>query len=135
MAVSLGCGKDSARRVIEILKKNPKIIRQKGLGETSRGIAKIEKELAKMYEKVVLGKGSTGRIFPKNLKEQLAMKEVLSNPLSGAKELGLITMTDPRWLAEAGWIKMSKNVNGVEIHYVYNKIIKAFDDFKFKPLK
>ena len=31
-----------------------------------------------------------------------------------------------------GWVKMSNNVNGVEIHFVYNKITGAFDDFKFK---
>lgn len=41
-------------------------------------------------------------------------------------------MSDSRWLASEGWVKMSNNVNGVEIHFVYNKITGAFDDFKFK---
>lgn len=60
------------------------------------------------------------------------MKEVLSSPLLNAKELKAITMTDPRWLEKDGWGKMSKNVNGIEIHFLYNKITGAFDDFKFK---
>ena len=60
------------------------------------------------------------------------MKEVLSDPLSGARELKSIKITDSRWLAADGWVKMSKNVNGIEIHYVYNKISGSFDDFKFK---
>ncbi|EIW21669.1 hemagglutinin repeat-containing protein, partial [Pelosinus fermentans] len=88
--------------------------------------------LDSMIKSISLGKGSTGRITPKNLNEQLAIKEVLSNPLNGAKELNSITMTDSRWLAQDGWVKMSRNVNGVEVHFVYNKITNAFDDFKFK---
>ena len=49
----------------------------------------------------------------------------------GAKQLP-IPMTDKRWPGELGWVKMAKNVNGVEIHYVYNKNTQQFDDFKFK---
>jgi hypothetical protein len=79
-----------------------------------------------------LGKGSTGRTTPNNLNEQLAMKQVLSDPLKGATELTKVTMTDKRWLAEDGWVKMSQNVNGIEIHFVYNKKTGQFDDFKFK---
>ena len=85
-----------------------------------------------MYKKITLGRGSTGRKIPKNLSEQLAMKEALSDPLAGAKELKSVTMTDPRWLAQDGWVKMSKNVNGIEIHYIQNTKTGAFDDFKFK---
>jgi len=40
-------------------------------------------------------------------------------------------MTDPRWPATDGWIKMAQNVNGVDIHYVRNTITGAIDDFKF----
>jgi filamentous hemagglutinin len=79
----------------------------------------------------VAGKGSTGRTEAKNLNEQLAMKQVYSNPLQGAKQLN-VTMSDSRWSAKDGWVKMSQNVNGTEIHFVYNTITKAFDDFKFK---
>jgi hypothetical protein len=78
-----------------------------------------------------VGKGSTGRTEAKNLNEQLAMKQVYSNPLQGAKQLN-IAMSDSRWLAKDGWVKMSQNVNGTEIHFVYNTITKVFDDFKFK---
>ncbi len=42
-----------------------------------------------------------------------------------------LILNDPRWLASEGWVKMSQNINGVEIHYVYNTITGAVDDFKF----
>ncbi|MFC6332754.1 hypothetical protein ACFP56_08980 [Paenibacillus septentrionalis] len=60
------------------------------------------------------------------------MKQVLSDPLKGATELTKVTMTDKRWLAQDGWVKMSQNVNGTEIHFVYNKKTGQFDDFKYK---
>ena len=85
----------------------------------------------------VAGKGSTGRTVPNTLNEQMAMHQVMSNPLEGAVDMSKlknrpIIMSDPRWLASEGWVKMSNNVNGIEIHFVYNKITGAFDDFKFK---
>lgn len=90
--------------------------------------------LSQSYKKVALGKGSTGRIIPNNLREQLAMQEVLSNQLEKALELRSITMTDQRWLAQDGWKKMSRNINGIEIHFVYNPTQMLFDDFKFKSI-
>ena len=75
-------------------------------------------------------RGSSGRTSPENLKEKLAMDQVKSNPLDGATKIP-ITMKDPRWPANEGWVKMSSNVNGVKIHFVYNTIINVFDDFKF----
>nr|WP_309137891.1 hypothetical protein [Paenibacillus sp. SC116] len=66
------------------------------------------------------------------INEQLAMKQVLSNPLEGAEQLTKVTMTDKRWLEKDGWVKMSNNVNGTEIHFVYNTKTGEFDDFKFK---
>ena len=80
---------------------------------------------------IYTSRGSTGRTAPQNLKEKLAMEQVQANPLDGAKQLPIV-MTDSRWLATEGWIKMASNVNGVEIHFVYNTVIKVFDDFKFK---
>lgn len=73
------------------------------------------------------------RWTPSNLKERLAMEEVLSNPEAG-KHLDKIIMNDKTngWIKEDGWIKMSKNVEGIEIHYVYNTKLNVFDDFKFK---
>nr|WP_238353153.1 RHS repeat-associated core domain-containing protein [Kribbella solani] len=77
-----------------------------------------------------LGRGSTGRALPESLSEQVAMKSAMSNP-GGGRALP-IRMTDPRWPAESGWVKMSQNVNGVEIHYVANTRTGQVDDFKFK---
>ena len=78
-------------------------------------------------------RGSTGRTEPKNLVEKLAMEQVKSNPSAGHHIK--ITMKDPRWPASEGWIKMQQIVptseKDIKIHYVYNQIIKIFDDFKF----
>ncbi|WP_445512917.1 pre-toxin TG domain-containing protein [Streptococcus suis] len=84
----------------------------------------------------ILGKRSTGRVVANTLEEQLAMKEVMSNPLANAFEVP-ITMTDTRWLGTEGWVKMQRVVTlsdgtKINIHYVYNKMTGAFDDFKFK---
>jgi hypothetical protein len=73
--------------------------------------------------------GSKGRTEAANLKEQLAMQEVLSNP--GGRQLQL-QMTDEGWLATDRWVKMAQDVNGVEIHYVLNTLPGAVDDFMFK---
>jgi hypothetical protein len=78
-----------------------------------------------------LGRGSTGRTEPANLREQLAMEEAQSNPTAG-RVLTNIAMSDSRWLAEEGWVKMQQKVQGVIIHYVYNPAMDAVDDFKFK---
>ncbi|MGE7431510.1 S-layer homology domain-containing protein [Bacillus thuringiensis] len=82
------------------------------------------------HEVKILGRGSTGRTTANTLEEQLAMKEVKSNPQGIV--LTRIPMTDPRWPKEDGWVKMAHNVNGVEIHYVKNTRTGEFDDFKFK---
>ncbi len=50
-------------------------------------------------------------------------QEVVSNPLEGY-ELD-IAMTDPRWPASEGWVKMEQKIDGVEIQYVFNKTTKA----------
>ncbi|MFT3798381.1 RHS repeat-associated core domain-containing protein [Microbacterium sp.] len=76
-----------------------------------------------------LGLGSTGRMEPKNLTEQLAMTEVRSAP-AGA-QIQRVTMADPRWSASEGWVKMQQIVNGVNVHYVRNVVTGAVDDFKF----
>lgn len=77
-----------------------------------------------------LGRGSTGRTKPKDLNEELAMKEIKSDPTKGKKiPIGL---KDSRW---QGWTKMSnKTAHGAEIHYVgrwEDGVLKAVDDFKF----
>jgi len=84
----------------------------------------------------IAGHGSTGRIIPNTLDEQMAMHQVKANPLEGAVDLSQtskpIILNDPKWKASEGWVKMSNIVNGKDIHFVYNKITGAFDDFKFK---
>ena len=98
---------------------------------------KMGREVAKGGETVTrevtvkpLGLGSTGRTVIKNLTEQLALEEIMSNP-----SLGRIIkqrVKDPRW---NGWCKMSnRTAHGVEIHYVAkweDGILKMVDDFKF----
>ena len=75
------------------------------------------------------GQRSRGRTLPQNLREQIAMRSVMLNPRFG-RPLP-IEMSDPRWLASQGWVKMSQNINGAEIHYVYNTKTHMVDDFKF----
>ena len=78
---------------------------------------------------IPLGLGSTGRTVAANLKEKLAMEEVMAEPKGTKLPL---QMNDSRWPAGGGWVKMSQTVNGVEIHWVENLITGAVDDFKFK---
>jgi RHS repeat-associated protein len=77
-----------------------------------------------------LGRGSTGRVLPATLKEKRALEHALATAAEG-RPLP-IRMTDPRWRAEDGWVKMAQNIDGVEVHYVYNPRTGAMDDFKFK---
>ena len=84
----------------------------------------------------IAGKGSTGRTVPNNINEQMSMHQVQSNPLDNATELPF-KLKDERWLASDGWVKMQSIVENSDetkstIHFVYNKIAGAFDDFKFK---
>ncbi|MDH2892678.1 pre-toxin TG domain-containing protein [Bacillus cytotoxicus] len=100
------------------------------VGDLEKKANNLEKAAKNIkYEVKILGRGSTGRTTAKSLEEQLAMKEVKSNPLG--KPIPKIVMTDPRWPHEEGWVKMAQNVNGVEIHYVKNTKTGEFDDFKF----
>lgn len=55
----------------------------------------------------IAGRGSTGRKIPCNLKEQMAMHQVQSNPLKNAVAMSKlskrpIAMTDSRWPASQG---------------------------------
>jgi hypothetical protein len=67
--------------------------------------------------------GSTGRTEASNLTEQLAMQAAQADPAAG--RVLPITMTDARWPASDGWVKMAQNISGVEIHYVYNTVTGA----------
>ncbi len=83
---------------------------------------------------------STGDSTPKNLKQQLAMKQVKLNP----KEYKFsMQISDPRMPSWLGWQKYSQKVvfdSGLfyEVHYVGNKwlnwlkLLAEWFDFKFK---
>jgi filamentous hemagglutinin len=60
------------------------------------------------------------------------MEEVMPNPAAGQPVPLRKGMTDARWPASDGWVKMRQNVNGVEVHYVRNIRSRVVDDFKFK---
>ena len=77
-----------------------------------------------------LGQSKGGRHVPENLKEELGMEEVISNPENGMELEG--KNTDKRWPADKGWEKWVQNVNGIEIHYEYNPLTGEVDDVKIK---
>jgi filamentous hemagglutinin len=86
--------------------------------------------LAAAAAAVPLGRGSAGRTEPVNLRVQLAMEKAQSDPEAG-EQITRITMGNPLWPAGQGWVKMRQNVNGIEIHYVWNPGTKEVDDYKF----
>lgn len=107
-----------------------KPVESTGAGEGGAGTQGVGNPVA------VEGRGNTGRTIPNTLNEQMAMHQVQSNPLEGATQVPL-EMTDPRWPASEGWVKMQsvvQNADGTKtiIHFLYNVITGAFDDFKFK---
>lgn len=102
-------------------------------GELQTGSSISEKTLTYLSSKGIyypLGRGSTGRTVPNSLAEKLAMEQAMSYP-NGGRQLP-IPMTDSRWPKTDGWVKMTQNINGIEIHYVRNTKTGQIDDFKFK---
>lgn len=95
----------------------------------------LKKVLAKQAAKQTAKQAvkSTGRTIAKNLTEQLAMEQVKSSPTKG-RILKSVIINDAKngWYAKDGWVKMAQNVNGVEIHYLWNTITQIAVDFKFK---
>ena len=95
----------------------------------------VKKVLAKQAAKQTAKQAvkSTGRTIAKNLTEQLAMEQVKSS-LTKGRILKSVIINDAKngWYAKDGWVKMAQNVNGVEIHYLWNTITQIAVDFKFK---
>ncbi|MDD2212467.1 MAG: pre-toxin TG domain-containing protein [Clostridia bacterium] len=121
---------------------NGKVVRE-GVEVVGAGVRLVKKKIGGLFRKKsnpvnVLGKGSTGRTVANNLYEQLAMKEVMSNPLENAIKVPLKKgMADSRWLGTDGWTKMQRVITtsdgkNITIHFNYNEITGVFDDFKFK---
>src|SRR5262249_13652297 len=75
---------------------------------------------------------SRGTTLPRTIREQMAVEEAAANPTAG-RQLP-ITMTDARWPASQGWVKMEQVIDSgggqTRIHYVYNTITGEVDDFK-----
>ena len=75
---------------------------------------------------------STGRSEPQNLNEQVGMNLAKANADAG--EVIIKSLNDPRMPGWLGWQKYQINYpgTGINIHYVGNKFIPIFFDFKFK---
>jgi len=73
--------------------------------------------------------------LPRNPREQLAVEQAMANPTAG-RELRNVVMSDPRWLASEGWVKMQQIVQSggregpINVHYLLNRTTGAIDDFK-----
>jgi len=74
------------------------------------------------------GQSKGGNHTPRTLKEQLAMQEAISNPANGKRGV----LNDDRWKTTDGWVKMFQNIEGYEVHYVYNINTGEVDDVKIK---
>ena len=75
---------------------------------------------------------STGRSEPANLKEQVGMNLTQANPDKGTVIIPYLKDSRmPGWL---GWQKYQMHFEGtgITIHYVGNKILPVYFDFKFK---
>ena len=96
-------------------------------------------DAARIVIRQPLGKGSTadlskGTTLPRNLREQMAIQEVLAKPEAG-RPLA-IALADPRWPSSGGWVKMQSYVEPggregrIIVHYVRNTITGEIDDLK-----
>jgi len=83
------------------------------------------------------GRGNSGgRTTPNNLNEQLAMQEVMSDPLRGSTKIMDRPLSDPRWLGSEGWVKKQRvfhfsDGTHTTIHFNFNEVLHLVDDFKF----
>jgi len=66
---------------------------------------------------------------PQNLREQIALRAVQSNPRG---EIAIDSLGDPRMPGWLGWQKFKQYVNGIEVHYDANKYFPFYFDFKIK---
>ncbi len=96
-------------------------------------------DAARIVIRQPLGKGSTadlskGTTLPRNLREQMAIQEVLAKPEAGIQLR--LPLADPRWPSSGGWVKMETFVEPggregrIMVHYVRNTITGEIDDLK-----
>jgi hypothetical protein len=78
----------------------------------------------------------TGRTEPRNLDEQIAMKDAIEGAANG-KVLSRVTLKDSRWPAKDGWVKMRyyHESTKIVIHYIRNTKTGQSTDFKYKEYK
>jgi len=73
-----------------------------------------------------------GTSLAQNLNQQLAIESAEADPKAGTQLP--ITMTDPRWPASQGWVKMQQifptSTGPINVHYVYNPNTGQSADFK-----
>lgn len=111
------------------------------LGKFGRFLARFTDDAAEGARRArVANRGSSanrskGTALPRNLNEQIATLEVLENPTGGI--VLPLRMTDPRWPAEEGWVKMQQIVkpkygDPINVHYVRNRVTGEIDDIKIK---
>ena len=94
--------------------------------------------------------GSTAKILPQNLIEDLALQEVKLAPFASDAKVLDLTMKDSRWSSSDGWVKMERIVHirkfvpseggsgeidvKIVVHYVANRTKNLVDDFKIKSI-
>ena len=108
------------------------------LGGVAYASGPCGKNVADIYEAAAknkpVGRGSTGRSEPANLKEQAALLVTKADPQNGRKLD--IELTDSRWPSSEGWEKWESvfrnEGQNIVIHYVRNPGKGLVDDFKFK---
>jgi hypothetical protein len=86
-----------------------------------------------------LGLGSTAKIQPRTIADQLAIEQVMRNPKAGFPVPLRRGMTDARWPMEAGWLKWQQIVDvgtrRYTIHYLVNRRTGGIDDFKITHIR
>ena len=96
------------------------------VGEISEGLGVAAKTAGSTAD---LAKGTT---IARNLREQLAIEQAMSRPAAG--QVLPIKMTDPRWPASDGWVKMQQMIKPggepINVHYLQNTATGAVDDIK-----
>ncbi|MEG2267836.1 MAG: RHS repeat-associated core domain-containing protein [Acinetobacter sp.] len=73
---------------------------------------------------------STGRTIPTNLKEQMKYEHVIRDGIQG--NVIIAHLKDPRMPGWLGWQKYSIRGDGVDIHYVGNRLLPIRFDYKIK---
>lgn len=82
----------------------------------------------------IQNRGCTGRIYLKNVEEQIAMDATRQSPFNNNSKKIISNLGDKWWEHWQKWQVVYKAKYGktITIHFVYDPKNKLFDDFKFK---